>query len=58
VCAGTGRGGGPDRSTRARLPRGHGDPLTGAMLTLDQIRAMVDDLFAAHKAYLPEELQV
>jgi alpha-galactosidase len=33
------------------------DPLTSALLTLDQIRAMVDELFAAHKAYLPAELQ-
>ena len=33
------------------------DPLTAALLTLDQIRAMVDELFAAHKAYLPAELQ-
>ncbi|HYH29503.1 MAG TPA: hypothetical protein VD903_03880, partial [Pseudonocardia sp.] len=34
------------------------DPLSGALLTLDQIRSMVDELFAAHKAYLPTELQV
>jgi alpha-galactosidase len=33
------------------------DPLTGALLTLDRIHAMVDELFAAHKAYLPAELQ-
>jgi alpha-galactosidase len=33
------------------------DPLTSTLLTLDRIRAMVDDLFAAHKAYLPDELQ-
>jgi alpha-galactosidase len=33
------------------------DPLTSALLTLDQITAMVDDLFLAHKAYLPAELQ-
>jgi alpha-galactosidase len=33
------------------------DPLTGALLTLDQIRSMVDELFTAHKAYLPPELQ-
>src|SRR5690606_29156120 len=33
------------------------DPLTGALLTLDQTRAMVDELFAAHAAYLPEELR-
>jgi alpha-galactosidase len=32
------------------------DPLTGALLTLDQIRAMVDELFLAHKAYLPDDL--
>lgn len=30
------------------------DPLTGALLTLDRIRAMVDELFAAHATYLPE----
>jgi alpha-galactosidase len=29
------------------------DPLTGALLTLDQIRAMVDDLFAAEARWLP-----
>ena len=28
------------------------DPLTGALLTLDEIRTMTDDLFAAHAAYL------
>ena len=28
------------------------DPLTGALLTLDQIRAMTDELFAAHAAFL------
>ncbi len=28
------------------------DPLTGAVLTIDEIRAMVDDLFKANKAYL------
>ncbi|TQL91083.1 alpha-galactosidase [Pseudonocardia kunmingensis] len=33
------------------------DPLTAALLTLDQIRAMVDELFVAHKSYLPPELQ-
>jgi alpha-galactosidase len=33
------------------------DPLTSALLTLDQITAMVDELFLAHKAYLPAELQ-
>jgi alpha-galactosidase len=32
------------------------DPLTGALLTLDQIRSMVDELFAAHKAFLPEDV--
>lgn len=30
------------------------DPLTGALLTLDQIRAMTDELFTAHAAFLPE----
>jgi alpha-galactosidase len=34
------------------------DPLTGAVLTLDRIRAMTDDLFAAHAASLPEALRV
>jgi len=29
------------------------DPLTGALLTLDQIRAMTDDLFAAEAQWLP-----
>jgi alpha-galactosidase len=29
------------------------DPLTGALLTLDQIRAMTDELFAAEADYLP-----
>jgi alpha-galactosidase len=33
------------------------DPLTSALLTLDRITAMVDELFAAHEAYLPAELQ-
>jgi alpha-galactosidase len=33
------------------------DPLTSVAHTLDRIGAMVDDLFVAHKAYLPEELQ-
>lgn len=33
------------------------DPLTSTLLTLDRIRAMADDLFAAHKAYLPDELR-
>jgi alpha-galactosidase len=30
------------------------DPLTGALLTLDQIRAMTDDLLAAETPWLPE----
>ena len=30
------------------------DPLTSALLTLDQIRAMTDELFAAHASYLPQ----
>ena len=30
------------------------DPLTAAVLTLPQIRAMVDDLFAAEAAWLPD----
>jgi alpha-galactosidase len=30
------------------------DPLTGALLRLDQIRAMVDELFAAHTGWLPQ----
>ncbi len=30
------------------------DPLTGALLTLDQIRAMVDDMLAAEAQWLPE----
>jgi len=30
------------------------DPLTSALLTLDQIRAMTDELFAAHADYLPQ----
>jgi alpha-galactosidase len=29
------------------------DPLTGALLTLPQIHSMVDELFAAHKPWLP-----
>ncbi len=33
------------------------DPLTGAVLTLDRIRAMTDELFAAHADYLPEALR-
>jgi alpha-galactosidase len=32
------------------------DPLTSAVLTLDQIRAMTAELFAAHASLLPEEL--
>ena len=28
------------------------DPLTGALLTLDQIRRMTDELFAAHAGFL------
>lgn len=32
------------------------DPLTGALLTLAEIRAMVDELFAAHANLLPVEL--
>ena len=32
------------------------DPLTGALLTLEQIRAMVDELFEAHAPLLPSEL--
>ena len=30
------------------------DPLTGAVCTLDQIRRMTDDLFAAEEAWLPQ----
>ena len=30
--------------------------MTGALLTLDQIRSMVDELFAAHARFLPEDL--
>ena len=30
------------------------DPLTGALLTLEQIRTMVDELFAAEAAWLPD----
>jgi alpha-galactosidase len=30
------------------------DPLTGAILTLDQIRSMVDELFAAEAEWLPQ----
>jgi len=30
------------------------DPLTGAVCTLDQIRSMVDDLFAAQQRWLPQ----
>ncbi len=29
------------------------DPLTGALLTLEQIRAMVDELIEAESAWLP-----
>ncbi|WP_020577608.1 alpha-glucosidase/alpha-galactosidase [Actinopolymorpha alba] len=32
------------------------DPLTGALLTLAEIRSMVDDLIEAHAKLLPEEL--
>ena len=30
------------------------DPLTGAVCTLDEIRRMTDDLFAAEQAWLPQ----
>ena len=30
------------------------DPLTGAVCTLDEIRRMTDDLFAAEEAWLPQ----
>ena len=33
------------------------DPLTGALLTLKQIRAMVDELFVAEAAWLPDFAQ-
>jgi alpha-galactosidase len=33
------------------------DPLTGALLTLEQIRAMVDELIAAEAAWLPRFVQ-
>ncbi|MFC7405682.1 alpha-glucosidase/alpha-galactosidase [Georgenia alba] len=33
------------------------DPLTGALLTLEQIRDMTDELFDAHAALLPESLR-
>ncbi|SDT36695.1 alpha-galactosidase [Microlunatus soli] len=33
------------------------DPLTAALCTLDEIRSMTDELFAAHAALLPEELR-
>ena len=33
------------------------DPLTGAVLTLDQAREMTDELFAAHADSLPEKLK-
>lgn len=32
------------------------DPLTGALLTLEQIRSMTDELFKAHASLLPPEL--
>jgi alpha-galactosidase len=32
------------------------DPLTSAILTLDEIRSMVDELFVAHEPYLQSEL--
>ena len=32
------------------------DPLTAAVLPLDRIRAMTDELFAAHRTFLPPEL--
>ncbi len=31
------------------------DPLTSAVLDLDEIRQMVDEMFEAEKEYLPEE---
>ena len=34
------------------------DPLTSALLTLDQIRAMTDELLAAHAPLLPEPLRL
>ncbi|MHA7984466.1 alpha-galactosidase [Rathayibacter sp. CAU 1779] len=34
------------------------DPLTAALLTLDEIRAMTDELLAAHDALLPETLRL
>jgi len=30
------------------------DPLTGGLLTLDQTHEMVDELFAAEEAWLPQ----
>jgi alpha-galactosidase len=33
------------------------DPLTAAVCTLDQIRAMVDELLAAQAQWLPQFLQ-
>jgi alpha-galactosidase len=30
------------------------DPLTAAVLSLDEIRQMTNELFAVHKAYLPQ----
>ena len=32
------------------------DPLTSAVLTLDEIRAMTDELFAAQQSAMPPEL--
>ena len=32
------------------------DPLTGALMTLDEIRAMTDELFVAQRAWLPASL--
>lgn len=34
------------------------DPLTAAMLTLDEVRAMTDELLVAHAALLPEALRL
>ncbi len=33
------------------------DPLTAALLTLDEIRAMTDELFEAHASFLPDALR-
>ena len=30
------------------------DPLTAAILSMDEIHAMVDELIEAHRGYLPE----